>query len=65
MSETQDQSQRRSGVVTTVTLPAIMLSALDKEAQRTQVFSRSAIVRQAVKEYLDKRNGEAETKEAA
>jgi hypothetical protein len=45
----------RRSVVTTITLPQALLTAIDREAERTQINSRSAIIRQAVAEFLAQR----------
>lgn len=47
------RSVNRRGVITTMQLPPSMVAALDARAA-SDMSSRSAIVRKAVRDYLDK-----------
>jgi metal-responsive CopG/Arc/MetJ family transcriptional regulator len=63
MENQQQKTQERRGVVTSIALPGAMLSALDREAERIQVYSRSAVIRQAVQEYLAVREDDQQSAE--
>ena len=64
MKDQQPKTKKRRDVVTGVAMPQPMLDALDELAERSQIFSRSPLIRIAVKEFLERQNAN-QLKEAA
>lgn len=63
MNRRQSTTSARRDVVTAVALPQSMRDALDKEAQRSQIYSRSALIRAAIQEFLEHRADRQATEE--
>ncbi|GEM_PF-5123997 len=49
----QQQTRKGKLTTTTVTLPPQMIIALDAEAERSGDYGRSAVIRRAVRQFLD------------
>lgn len=52
--QTERKDDGKQVVPTPVCLPRLLIAELDAQASREGVFSRSAIIRRACREYLDR-----------
>ncbi len=49
-----EKKHKRRDIVTTITLPPAMIDQLDALSERKHLYSRSAVVRMAIQEFLDR-----------
>ena len=56
MNGRRSNAHKRQDTTTGVAMPREMMQALDELAEERQIYSRSPLIRIAIKEYLERQN---------